>query len=93
MQGRFKRDGSASAEPEPHGGTGPKAVGSSPQHAQNPGQTPPGDSGERAGQTAGSAAPGQQPSAWPLRAGVPERASVAAAYRSVADLLAAGSDP
>ncbi|MGW3867840.1 FUSC family protein, partial [Streptomyces sp. NPDC005047] len=31
--------------------------------------------------------------AWPLRAGVPERASVAAAYRSVADLLAAGSDP
>ncbi|MFC8064610.1 FUSC family protein [Streptomyces sp. NPDC057293] len=31
--------------------------------------------------------------AWPLRAGVPERVSVAAAYRSVADLLAAGSDP
>ncbi|MGW2172391.1 nitrate- and nitrite sensing domain-containing protein [Streptomyces sp. NPDC001705] len=67
MQGRFKRDGSASAEPEPHGGTGPKAVGSSPQHAQNPGQTPPGDSGERAGQTAGSAAPGQQPSAKPAK--------------------------
>ncbi|MET8226659.1 nitrate- and nitrite sensing domain-containing protein [Streptomyces sp. NPDC004082] len=37
MQGRFKRDGSASAEPEPHGGTGPMAVSSSPQHAQNPG--------------------------------------------------------
>ncbi|MEU6292130.1 nitrate- and nitrite sensing domain-containing protein [Streptomyces sp. NPDC046988] len=67
MQGRFKRDGSASAEPEPHGGTGPKAVGSSPQHAQNQGQTPPGDSGERAGQTAGSAAPGQQPSAKPAK--------------------------
>ncbi len=37
MQGRFKRDGSASAEPEPHGGTD---RGSSPQHAQNPGQGP-----------------------------------------------------
>ncbi|WP_329472311.1 nitrate- and nitrite sensing domain-containing protein [Streptomyces sp. NBC_01723] len=67
MQGRFKRDGSASAEPEPHGGTGPKAVGSSPQHAQNQGQTPSGDSGERAGQTANSAAPGQQPSAKPAK--------------------------
>ncbi|MFF7751997.1 FUSC family protein [Streptomyces sp. NPDC007971] len=31
--------------------------------------------------------------AWPLRAGVPERASVAAAYRAVADLLAACGDP
>lgn len=31
--------------------------------------------------------------AWPLRAGVPERASVAAAYRTVADLLAACGDP
>ncbi|WP_055695614.1 nitrate- and nitrite sensing domain-containing protein [Streptomyces prasinopilosus] len=39
MQGRFKRDGSASAEPE-HGGNGPKAVGSSPQHAQNQNQGP-----------------------------------------------------
>ncbi|MFG3161861.1 nitrate- and nitrite sensing domain-containing protein [Streptomyces sp. NPDC048232] len=67
MQGRFKRDGSASAEPEPHGGTGPKAVGSSPQHAQNQGQTPSGDSAERAGQAAGSAAPGQQPSAKPAK--------------------------
>ncbi|MFI1763334.1 nitrate- and nitrite sensing domain-containing protein [Streptomyces sp. NPDC020800] len=37
MQGRFKRDGSASAEPEAHGGTD---RGSSPQHAQNPGQGP-----------------------------------------------------
>ncbi|MEU3840671.1 nitrate- and nitrite sensing domain-containing protein [Streptomyces sp. NPDC028635] len=50
MQGRFKRDGSASAEPEPHGGTGPMAVSSSPQHAQNPGQAAPsGDGGERSG--------------------------------------------
>ncbi|MFE5208500.1 nitrate- and nitrite sensing domain-containing protein [Streptomyces sp. NPDC056600] len=38
MQGRFKRDGSASAEPEPHNGT---ARGASPQHAQ--GQEPDGD--------------------------------------------------
>ncbi|MFF9048707.1 nitrate- and nitrite sensing domain-containing protein [Streptomyces parvulus] len=67
MQGRFKRDGSASAEPEPHGGTGPKAVGSSPQHAQNPGQTPSGDSGERAGQPAGAAAPGQPSAAKPAK--------------------------
>ncbi|WP_445396338.1 nitrate- and nitrite sensing domain-containing protein [Streptomyces sp. LE64] len=34
MQGRFKRDGSGPAEPEPRGGTD---RGSSPQHAQNPG--------------------------------------------------------
>ncbi|MFE1250031.1 nitrate- and nitrite sensing domain-containing protein [Streptomyces sp. NPDC058735] len=47
MQGRFKRDGAASAEPEPHGGTGPINGGPSPQHAQNPG--PAGDSGERPG--------------------------------------------
>ncbi|MFJ9865291.1 FUSC family protein [Streptomyces sp. NPDC101165] len=31
--------------------------------------------------------------AWPLRAGVPERASVGTAYRTVADLLAACADP
>ncbi|WP_030188520.1 sensor histidine kinase [Streptomyces violaceorubidus] len=67
MQGRFKRDGSASAEPEPQGGTGPKAVSSSPQHAQNPGQTQPGDGGDRAGQAAGPSAPGQQPSAKPAK--------------------------
>ncbi len=68
MQGRFKRDGSASAEPEPHGGTGPRAVGSSPQHAQNPGQAPTsGESGERAGQAAGSPAPGEQPPAKPAK--------------------------
>ncbi|MEU9598994.1 nitrate- and nitrite sensing domain-containing protein [Streptomyces sp. NPDC048109] len=67
MQGRFKRDGSASAEPEPQGGTGPKAVSSSPQHAQNPGQTQPGDSGERAGQAADPSAPGQQQPAKPAK--------------------------
>ncbi|CAL9569885.1 nitrate- and nitrite sensing domain-containing protein [Streptomyces sp. enrichment culture] len=54
MQGRFKRDGSASAEPEPHGGTGPKAVSSSPQHAQNPGPNP-SDAADRAGRPGGSA--------------------------------------
>ncbi|MFF8729671.1 nitrate- and nitrite sensing domain-containing protein [Streptomyces sp. NPDC015171] len=47
MQGRFKRDGSASAEPEPHDGTGPVKGSASPQHAQNPG--PAGDGGERGG--------------------------------------------
>ncbi|MFI6688859.1 nitrate- and nitrite sensing domain-containing protein [Streptomyces sp. NPDC050485] len=36
MQGRFKRDGSAAAEQEPQGGTGPRTASSSPQHAQNP---------------------------------------------------------
>ncbi|WP_426568532.1 nitrate- and nitrite sensing domain-containing protein [Streptomyces canus] len=51
MQGRFKRDGSASAEPEPHGGTD---RGSSPQHAQNPGPAPSGD-GERPGRPGASA--------------------------------------
>ncbi|GGS89109.1 sensor histidine kinase [Streptomyces cinerochromogenes] len=56
MQGRFKRDGSASAEPEPHGGTGPMAVSSSPQHAQNPGQAPAGDGGERGGRPGASGA-------------------------------------
>ncbi|MFF3848357.1 nitrate- and nitrite sensing domain-containing protein [Streptomyces sp. NPDC002328] len=55
MQGRFKRDGSASAEPEPHGGTGPMAGSSSPQHAQNPGPAS-GDGGERPGRPGASAA-------------------------------------
>ncbi|MFI1725015.1 nitrate- and nitrite sensing domain-containing protein [Streptomyces sp. NPDC020489] len=50
MQGRFKRDGSASAEPEPHGGTGPVKGSSAPQHAQNPGPAAPsGDGGDRSG--------------------------------------------
>ncbi|GHA37840.1 histidine kinase [Streptomyces canarius] len=56
VQGRFKRDGSASAEPEPHGGTGPKAVSSSPQHAQNPGPGHAADGGERGGRPGASAA-------------------------------------
>ncbi|MET8803770.1 nitrate- and nitrite sensing domain-containing protein [Streptomyces sp. NPDC004546] len=49
MQGRFKRDGSASAEPESHDGTGPMKGSSSPQHAQNPGPAPSADGGERGG--------------------------------------------
>ncbi|MDH6624064.1 signal transduction histidine kinase [Streptomyces sp. LBL] len=49
MQGRFKRDGSASAEPEPHGGTGPTAGNSSPPHAQNPGPAAVGNGGGRPG--------------------------------------------
>ncbi|QOV35322.1 nitrate- and nitrite sensing domain-containing protein [Streptomyces ferrugineus] len=53
MQGRFKRDGSASAEPE-HGGTD---RGPSPQHAQNPGPTPSVDGGERSGRPAVSVSP------------------------------------
>ncbi|MGW7384388.1 nitrate- and nitrite sensing domain-containing protein [Streptomyces sp. NPDC054794] len=54
MQGRFKRDGSASAEPEPHGGTD---RGSSPQHAQNPGPTQSADGGGRPGAPTPSGAP------------------------------------
>ncbi|MEU8530657.1 nitrate- and nitrite sensing domain-containing protein, partial [Streptomyces sp. NPDC048629] len=55
MQGRFKRDGSSAAEQEPRGGTD---RGSSPQHAQNPGQGP-ADEGDTAarGNTAGAPAP------------------------------------
>lgn len=53
MQGRFKRDGSASAEPEPHNGAG---NGSSPQHAQNAGQAAlTGDNGERSTRLGGGA--------------------------------------
>ncbi|MFD1658324.1 nitrate- and nitrite sensing domain-containing protein, partial [Streptomyces caeni] len=52
MQGRFKRDGSASAEPEPHGGTD---RGSSPQHAQNPGSAPAGGGSEQPGHSGASA--------------------------------------
>ncbi|MDN3025092.1 sensor histidine kinase [Streptomyces sp. S.PB5] len=59
MQGRFKRDGSASAEPEPHGGTGPMKGSSAPQHAQNPAAS--GNGGERPG------APSSGPAAPPLK--------------------------
>ncbi|GGY44159.1 sensor histidine kinase [Streptomyces djakartensis] len=67
MQGRFKRDGSASAEPEPQGGTGPMNGGPTPQHAQNPGQA--GDGGERPGRPGtpapASPAPALKPPAGP----------------------------
>ncbi|BBC32699.1 hypothetical protein SGFS_039930 [Streptomyces graminofaciens] len=56
MQGRFKRDGSASAEPEPQSGAG---NGSSPQHAQNPGQPELGDGGERSGRPGAAGPPPQ----------------------------------
>ncbi|MEV6421478.1 nitrate- and nitrite sensing domain-containing protein [Streptomyces sp. NPDC051662] len=46
MQGRFKRDSSAAAEQESRGGTD---RGSSPQHTQNPGPAPSGETGGRAG--------------------------------------------
>lgn len=58
MQGRFKRDGSAAAEQEPHGGTD---RGSSPQHAQNPGPAAAGDSSERAPRSAGPASSSADP--------------------------------
>ncbi|WP_330348300.1 sensor histidine kinase [Streptomyces sp. NBC_00582] len=61
MQGRFKRDGSASAEPEPHGGTAPSNGSSSPQHAQNPGPVTSGDGGERPGRPGASASPSPLP--------------------------------
>ncbi|MDQ0932943.1 signal transduction histidine kinase [Streptomyces turgidiscabies] len=65
MQGRFKRDGSASAEPEPHNGAG---NGSSPQHAQNPGQAAlTGDNGERSARP-GSGAPGKNATGGPSAA-------------------------
>ncbi|WP_405589512.1 nitrate- and nitrite sensing domain-containing protein [Streptomyces sp. NBC_01092] len=65
MQGRFKRDGSASAEPE-HGGTD---RGPSPQHAQNPGSTASVDGGERSGRPAVSASAGTaNPTAPPAKA-------------------------
>ncbi|MEU6404458.1 nitrate- and nitrite sensing domain-containing protein [Streptomyces sp. NPDC046985] len=66
MQGRFKRDGSASAQSEPHDGTGPMKGSSSPQHAQSPG--PSGDSGERSGRPAapGAASASPAPAAKPV---------------------------
>ncbi|MCX5360514.1 nitrate- and nitrite sensing domain-containing protein [Streptomyces sp. NBC_00124] len=68
MQGRFKRDGSASAEPEPHGGTGPKG-GSAPQHAQNPGQAATsGDGGERSGRPGAASSGPANPAAPTVKA-------------------------
>ncbi|WP_320774247.1 nitrate- and nitrite sensing domain-containing protein, partial [Streptomyces sp. CRN 30] len=68
MQGRFKRDGSASAEPETQGGTGPMTGNSSAQHAQNPGTAPGGPAasgpgGERAKRKGPSAAPAAESAA------------------------------
>ncbi|MGW2559999.1 nitrate- and nitrite sensing domain-containing protein [Streptomyces sp. NPDC001514] len=61
MQGRFKRDGSAAAEQEPHGGTD---RGSSPQHAQNQDRPAAGDGGDRGARS--GAAPGGE-AAVPLK--------------------------
>lgn len=59
MQGRKNRDGSAAAEPEPRGGTGPTAGGTRPPHAQNPGRTASVDTSEADGRsgTSGSGTP------------------------------------
>ncbi|MFJ4469364.1 nitrate- and nitrite sensing domain-containing protein [Streptomyces sp. NPDC089424] len=65
MQGRFKRDGSASAEPEPHGGTAPMAGSSSPQHAQGQGPTPSGDGGPRSGRPGASGTSASAPAVKP----------------------------
>ncbi|MFF4350792.1 nitrate- and nitrite sensing domain-containing protein [Streptomyces sp. NPDC001530] len=62
MQGRFKRDGSASAEPEPRGGTD---RGSSPQHAQNPGPAEVGGSGEHSARAGAKAKAPATPAAKP----------------------------
>ncbi|MFF4751905.1 nitrate- and nitrite sensing domain-containing protein [Streptomyces sp. NPDC002514] len=64
MQGRFKRDGSAPAEPGPHGGTD---RGSSPQHAQNPGPTPAGDGPERPGRPGVTPPSNPKPAAKPAK--------------------------
>ncbi|MFB6780643.1 nitrate- and nitrite sensing domain-containing protein [Streptomyces sp. NPDC056352] len=58
MQGRFKRDGSAAAEREPHGGND---RGSSPQHAQNPGPAAAGDSSDHAPRSGATANSGADP--------------------------------
>ena len=69
MQGRYKRDGSASAEPEPHGGTG---RGSSTRHAQNPGPRP-SDGGEpRAAGSSDSSASLSPPSVKPSTQSSPQ---------------------
>ncbi|MFF7278981.1 nitrate- and nitrite sensing domain-containing protein [Streptomyces griseorubiginosus] len=65
MQGRFKRDGSASAEPERHGGTGPNVGSSSPQHAQNPGPAPSADGASGPGRLGSSASSGPAAPATP----------------------------
>ncbi|SBT95927.1 Signal transduction histidine kinase, partial [Streptomyces sp. DI166] len=69
MQGRFKRDGSASAEPELHGGTGPNAGSPSPQHAQSPGQAPSADGGAAPSGPASPTAPAVKPPQGPTNPG------------------------
>ncbi|MFJ8932657.1 nitrate- and nitrite sensing domain-containing protein [Streptomyces sp. NPDC102364] len=64
MQGRKNRDGSAAAEPEPRGGTGPTAGGTRPPHAQNPGRTASVDTSEADGRS-GASGSGTQSSAKP----------------------------
>ncbi|MET9662251.1 nitrate- and nitrite sensing domain-containing protein, partial [Streptomyces sp. NPDC006510] len=66
MQGRFKRDGSAAAEQEPHGGTD---RGSSAQHAQNPGPAAAGDSGDRTQRPGATANGGTDPISSPKSRG------------------------
>ena len=54
VQGRFKRDGSASAEPEPHGGTDRGLAPARPERRA----APSGDGGERARRSGASASAG-----------------------------------
>ncbi|WAZ24321.1 nitrate- and nitrite sensing domain-containing protein [Streptomyces cinnabarinus] len=69
MQGRFKRDGSASAEPELHGGTGPNAGSPSPQHAQNPGSAASADGATAASGPASPTSPAVKPPKGPTNPG------------------------
>ncbi|MFE7774715.1 nitrate- and nitrite sensing domain-containing protein [Streptomyces sp. NPDC057445] len=71
MQGRFKRDGSAAAEQEPHGGTD---RGSSPQHTQNQAKPPSGDGGDR-GARPGAAPGGAEPASTVKPKGSPDTGS------------------
>ncbi|MHC0433371.1 sensor histidine kinase, partial [Streptomyces sp. O3] len=62
MQGRFKRDGSAAAEPEAHGGNSPMTGSSSPQRAPSSGPAPADDrpAGAKAGTESGKSGDGAQ---------------------------------
>ncbi|MEU6573804.1 nitrate- and nitrite sensing domain-containing protein [Streptomyces sp. NPDC046805] len=62
MQGRFKRDGSAPAEPETRGGTD---RGSSPQHAPTQGTTQSVDGSRRSGRSGAPSAPSPAPAVQP----------------------------
>ncbi|MEU3188080.1 nitrate- and nitrite sensing domain-containing protein [Streptomyces sp. NPDC006923] len=78
MQGRYKRDSSAAAEQEPRGGTD---RGSSPQHTQNPGPAPSGESGGRGGHP-GTAPGGEGTSAAPKQPVAPPDAGSRIALRN-----------